>query len=123
MKSLQDLPPFVEKFSEIEFQSSIMFPLLKLTKKNKLWVFRIAIGEQLYCYSYPFVFSNCFCDFQMLVKLQIIQVLSTDSLEKKFSVEDFMNQFSISNKKRGEIKKLIIDFLDKLKTSNSIQSK
>ena len=57
----------------------------------------------------------------MLVKLEIIQVLSTDSLEKKFSVEDFMNQLSISNKKRGEIKKLIIDLLDELKTSNSIE--
>lgn len=57
----------------------------------------------------------------MLVKLQIIQVFSTNSLEKKFSVEDFMNQFSISNKKRAKIKKLIIDLLDKLKTSNSIK--
>jgi hypothetical protein len=122
LKSLQDLPPFVEKFSEIEFRSSIMFPLLKLTKKHQLWIFRIAVSEQLYCYSYPFIFSNCLCDFQnkydLLVKLQIIQV---HSLEKKFSVEDFMNQFSISNKKRGEIKKLIIDLLDELKTSNSIE--
>ena len=125
LKNLQDLPPFVEKFSEIEFRSSIMFPLLKLTKTHQLWIFRIAVGEQLYCYSYPFIFSNCFRDFQnkydLLVKLEIIQVLSTDSLEKKFSVEDFMNQFSISNKKRGEIKKLIIDLLDELKTSNSIE--
>ena len=32
-----------------------------------------------------------------------------------------MNQFSISNKKRAKIKKLIIDLLDKLKTSNSIK--
>jgi hypothetical protein len=64
LKSLQDLPPFVEKFSEIEFRSSIMFPLLKLRKTHQLWIFRIAVGEQLYCYSYPFIFSNCFRDFQ-----------------------------------------------------------
>lgn len=32
-----------------------------------------------------------------------------------------MNKFSISNKKRGEIKKLIIDLLNELKTSNSIE--
>lgn len=51
LKGLQDLPPFVEKFSEIEFRSSIMFPLLKLTKKHQLLVLRIAVGEQLYCYS------------------------------------------------------------------------
>ena len=57
----------------------------------------------------------------MLVKLEIIQVLSTDSLKKKFPVEEFLNQFSISNKKRAEIKKLIIDLLDELKTSGSIE--
>ena len=33
-KDLQELPPFVEKFSDSEFQSSIMFPLLKLTKQG-----------------------------------------------------------------------------------------
>lgn len=55
LKGLQNLPPFVDKFSEIEFRSSIMFPLLKLTKKHQLWIFRIAVSEQLYCYSYPFV--------------------------------------------------------------------
>jgi hypothetical protein len=70
-----------------------MFPLLKLTKKHQLWIFRIVVGEQLYCYSYPFIFLNCFRDFQnkydLLVKLEIIQVLSTDSLEKKFSFAKF----------------------------------
>ena len=33
-----------------------------------------------------------------------------------------MKQFSIFNKKRSKIKKLIIDLLDKLKTSNSIKT-
>ena len=47
-KDLQELPPFVEKFSDSEFQSSIMFPLLKLTKQGRSWFLKIAIGEQLY---------------------------------------------------------------------------
>ena len=34
-KDLQELPPFVEKFSDSEFQSSIMFLLLKLTKQGQ----------------------------------------------------------------------------------------
>lgn len=93
LKNLQDLPFFVEKLSEIEFRSSIMFPLLKLTKTHQFWIFTIAVGEQLYCYSYPFIFSNCFRDFQnkyaLLVKLEIIKVLSRDSLKKKSSIRMF----------------------------------
>jgi hypothetical protein len=86
-KDLQELPPFVEKFSDSEFQSSIMFPLLKLTKQGRSWFLKIVIGEQLYWYSYPFRWTSSLCNFQkkydLLVKLEIIQVLSTDSLKKK----------------------------------------
>lgn len=125
-KDLQELPPFVEKFSDSEFQSSIMFPLLKLTKQGRSWFLKIAIGEQLYWYSYPFRWTSSLCNFQnkydLLVKLEIIQVLSTDSLKKKISVEDFLNQFSIPNKKRAEIKKLIIDLLDDLKAFDLIEA-
>ena len=59
----------------------------------------------------------------MLVKLEIIQVLSTNSFEKKFLVEDFINQLPINNKKRTEIKKLIIDLFHELKNSNLIEPK
>lgn len=125
-KDLQELPPFVEKFSDSEFRSSIMFPFLKLTKQGRSWFLRIAIGEQLYWYSYPFRWTSSLCNFQnkydLLVKLEIIQVFSTDSLKKKFSVEDFLNQFSIPNKKRAEIKKLIIDLLDELKAFDLIEA-
>ena len=125
LKSLQDLPPFMEVFSEIEFRSSIMFPLLKLTKKHGSWIIKISVGEQLYDYSYPFLFSNYFCNFgnkyDLLLKLEIIQIFSTDSLEKSFSVEDFMNRFPISNQKRGDIKKQMVELLNELKTSNSVE--
>lgn len=48
LTSLQTLPPIIEKFSDIEFRSSVMFPLFKLRKQSRSWVLRIAIGEQLY---------------------------------------------------------------------------
>ena len=87
-KDLQELPPFVEKFSDSEFQSSIMFPLIKVTKQDRSWFLKIAIGEQLYWYSYPFRWTSSLCNFHnkydLLVKLEIIQVLSTDSLKKNF---------------------------------------
>ena len=102
MNSLQGLPPLVEEFSEIEFRSSVMFPLVKLRKESRSWILKIAIGEQLYSYNYPFVFSDSLVYFQtkynLIVKLEIIQVFSVNSLEKKFPVENFLNQFGKNNR-------------------------
>ena len=101
-----------------------MFPLFKLRKQGRSWVLRIAIGEQLYSYTYPFIFSDSLLYFQtkydLIVKLEIIQVFSTNSLEKKFPVENFINQFGKNN--RTQIKKLIIELLDELKNSKLIES-
>ena len=124
MKSLQELPPFVEKFSDMEFRSSIMFPVMKLSKQGRSWILKVAIGNQLY--SYPFVFKNSLSNYQskydLLIKLKIIEVLSTTDLEKKFCVEDFLNQFSISNQKQREIKKRIVDLLNELIISKALES-
>ena len=58
----------------------------------------------------------------MQVKLQLIQSLSVSTLEKKFDVEDFLNQFSIPNQKRTEVKKLIIELFDELKNHKLIDT-
>ena len=42
--------------------------------------------------------------------------------EKKFSVEEFLNQFSIPNQKRTKIKKLIIELFDELKNHKLIET-
>ena len=102
--SLQTLPTLIEKFSDIEFRSSVMFPLFKLRKQGRSWVLRIAIGEQLYCYNYPFIFSDSLLHFQNKFDLIVIQVFSTNSLEKRFSVENLIHQFP--KNKRAQIKKL-----------------
>ena len=124
LTSLQTLPPLIEKFSDIEFRSSVMFPLFKLRKQGRSWVLRIAIGEQLYFYNYPFIFSNSLLYFQnksdLIVKLEIIQVFITNSLEKRFPVENLIHQFP--KKKRARIKKLIIELLDELKKFKLIES-
>ena len=46
-KDLQKFSPFVERFSDSEFQSLIMFPLLKLTKQGQSWFLKICMIEQL----------------------------------------------------------------------------
>ncbi len=95
LTSLQRLLSLIEKFSDIEFRSSVIFPLFKLRKQARLWVLRIAIAEQLYFYNYPFIFSDSLLYFQnksdLIVNLEIIQVFSTNSLEKKFPVENLIH--------------------------------
>jgi hypothetical protein len=60
--------------------------------------------------------------YEMKVKLKLIQSFSVSSLEKNFYVEDFFNQFSIPNKKRTQIKKLIIKLFDQLKNHKLIEN-
>lgn len=52
--SLQDIKVLIQKFSDNEFRRSVMFPYLKLNKKNRRWNVKMAIGEELYFYPYPF---------------------------------------------------------------------
>lgn len=51
------------------------------------------------------------------MKLKLIESISTVSLEKRFYIEDFFNQFSIPNKK------LIIDLYYELKDWKLIEPK
>ena len=45
------------------------------------------------------------------------------SLEKKFSIQDFLNQFSVPNKDLTKIKKELIDSFSRLKDSQLIENK
>ena len=103
-----------------------MFPYLKLKKQNKKWTVRMAIGKELDFYQYPFFLTEEFLiykdKYDMEIKLQFIQSFSVSSLEKKFDVEDFFNQFSIPNQKRTEVKKRIIELFDELKNHKLIDT-
>lgn len=48
------------------------------------------------------------------MKLQLIKSLSTVSLEKKFPLKNFLNQFSISNKDLTKIKKQLVELFSEL---------
>ena len=93
-----------------------MFPYVKIQEKGQVWISTVAIGEQLYFYRYPFQFTNYFKTWksksQLHVKIQIIQVISATSLKKQFRVEEFLNQFKISNSKQTQLKQIIITVLD-----------
>ena len=125
--SLQDIKPLIQKFSDNEFRRSVMFPYLKLNKKNRGWTVKMAIGEELYFYPYPFSFPVDFLvwknKYDLLMKLQLIESLSTVSLEKKFPLKNFLNQFSVSNKDLTKIKKQLIELFSELKDSELIEDR
>lgn len=58
-QQLQTLKPFVQIFLDGSFQSSVIFPIVKVRKQfgnNGPWLAEIAILQELYYYSYPFSF-------------------------------------------------------------------
>lgn len=58
----------------------------------------------------------------MLVKLQIIQAISTHSLEKKFYINYFLSQFNVSKQKQAYIKKLIVQEFNSLQQKSFIEN-
>lgn len=126
LRSLQKLDPIVE-FSDVLFRSYVAFPYTFVEKQGKFWVVTIAIAEPLYFYGYPFFFPPEFLlshdKYETDVKLQLIQSMSTNSLRKRFDVEDFLQEYVISNKTRTRIKNLIIQLFHELKNCELIEPK
>ena len=126
LQSLQEEIPFVKIFTEKSFRSVASFPYVELEIQHKSLVGRVAIAKELYLYDYPFSFPSSFLSYQtnyeLQVKLQLIQVISTNSLEKVFDVKPFLDQFNVSTQKKAYIKKLIVQSFDQLKEHNCIEN-
>lgn len=125
LKSLTALQPFAHKFSDDEFRSSIMVPHVESFRKGNCSTILILISKELYTYKYPFFFPSSFISYQskydLQIKLQFIESISNIGIQKKFHIQTFMNQFSVSNKKRTQIKQIIIDLFYELKDQGFIQ--
>jgi len=126
LQSLQEETPFVKIFTEKNFRSVASFPYVELEIQHKSLVGRVAIAKELYLYDYPFSFPSSFLSYQtnyeLQVKLQLIQVMSTNSLEKVFDVKSFLDQFNVSTQKKAYLKKLIVQSFDQLKEHNCIEN-
>lgn len=125
LTSLQTLEPITQYFDDRSFQSSLLFPVFKIKKETKQWIVEVALAKQLYFYQYPFQFSNYFTtykyNYQFQVKLHIIQAISVYSLKKEFSVQDYLYKFNVSNLKKQQIKKEIIEVFQELKNTHLIK--
>lgn len=117
LQQFQKLGSITENFSDTHFRSSLMFTSLIVKKIGKIWLVKMAVGEQLLSYNYPYHFTSWKSKYQCQVNFQILQTISFYPLEKQFFVEKFLKQFNVSNKKQTEIKKLIIEVISELITN------
>ena len=103
----------LEDFDDFEFCSSVIIPYLKVKKNGRLWTVNLVIAKELYEYKYPFQINEYFLTwktiYQFQVKSQIIAITATDSLKKEFYIQEFLKRFSISNKKKTQLKQMIIE--------------
>ena len=103
----------LEDFDDFEFSSSVISPYLKVKKNGRLWTVNVAIAKQLSEYKYPFQINEYFLTWktihQFQIKSQIITVTVMDSLKKEFYIQEFLKRFSVSNKKKTQLKQMIIE--------------
>nr|UDP55472.1 hypothetical protein orf406a [Schizostauron trachyderma] len=91
-KFLQQLQTGVvlTSFDDTHFQSLVAIPQVKLEKssKQKYWIGRVWLIDELFYYEYPFSFPNIFqtklTKDQLEVRFKFIQVFSSVNIEKVF---------------------------------------
>ena len=101
------------------FQCLVAIPQVKLEKssKQKYWIGRVWLVEELFYYNYPFSLPNIFqtklTKDQLEVQYKIVQVFSTVNIEKTFLVEEFLDNYPsiLSNQQKTKIKKYFIDVI------------
>lgn len=110
LKSLQSLPPVLEDFSKSSFQSILIFPYLKVTRK-KAWTVELAISEKVYFYRYPFYFPKEFLSFNdmydLRAKIFFLLSFSTTELKKEFEIQKVLEQTGLSLQKMRKVRKSI----------------
>jgi hypothetical protein len=126
---IQQSNQFASQFSERVFQSSAVFPFIRVEQENDTYgalIIYVAIVKELYFYSYPFYFPRYFQTYNSVydlqVKLQIIYSYSQNNLKKKFDIKAFLDRFKkLKNQKQTNIKKLILKGFNELNKMESIQ--
>lgn len=111
LKYLQTLPPMLSTISNTCFQSVNIFPYLKVFKK-KSWYVQLAIAEELYLYKFPFYFPKAFLNYQnkyqFQAQLSFLLAFSVLDIEKVFDVEEFLDQFDISNSNLRRVRSYLL---------------
>ena len=120
---------FLTSFDDTYFQSLVAIPQVKLEKslKQKYWIARVWLLEELFYYEYPFSFPNIFqtklTKDQLEVRFKFIQVFSSVNIEKVFFIQEFLSSYPsvISNQRKNNIKKYFIKLVQLFKEQDLIE--
>ena len=126
---LQTMKPFIKVITNQRFHSSVLFPVIKATKKFEeygVWIMEIAILQELYFFNYKFFLPDYFLtyqkNFELEVKLHFIQTYSSQSLIKTFYVNKILDQYkNNNNQKKAQIKQIILESFRQALTNRIIQ--
>lgn len=120
-KFLQQLQTevFLTSFDDTHFESLVAIPQVKLAKssKQKYWIGKVWLVDELFYYSYPFSLPNIFqtklTKDQLEVRFKFIQVFTSASIQKVFFIQELLSSYSsvISNQRKNNIKKYFIQLV------------
>lgn len=126
LKSLQNIEPILENFSDGGFQSYIAFPYLKVERK-KGWYVELSVCQELCSYGYPFHlpvdFLNYHNTFELKVKFVLLKSFCSVSIYKECPTQEFLGQVWVLNSKSARLKKYILTVLNELKDRKLIEPK
>ena len=116
----------LEDFDDFEFCSSVIIPYLKVKKNGRLWTVNLAIAKELYEYKYPFQINEYFLTwkniYQFQIRSQIITITATPSLKKEFYIQEFLKRFNVPNKKKTQLKQMLIEAIYQQVNNQLIQT-
>lgn len=128
-KILQDflrLEPIIQTFYDINFRALVFFPNIKVLPRGRISIVFMTLAEQLFSYNFPCYLTSYFNQwnnkYEFHVQFEILQTISTSSLQKQLHVQEFLGEFNLSNKKQTEIKRLIIKSLQELVDKGIVKS-
>lgn len=106
---------FLTSFDDTYFQSLVTIPQVKLDKcpKQKYWIARVCLVEELFYYNYPFSLPNIFqtklTKDPLEVRFKFIQVFSSVNIEKVFFIQEFLSSYSsvISNQQKNKLRSIL----------------
>jgi len=126
LKSLQDIKPILDYFSDGGFRRYVVFPYLKI-EKRKSWLVELSVCGELALYRYPFHLPESFLNYQdnfeLRVKFAFLQSFCRVWIQKEFPTQEFLQQKSISNYKKAKLKKCIAEVFQELKDLKVIEPK
>lgn len=126
LQDFMSLEPIIQTFSDIHFRALVFFPNIKVLPRGRISIVSMTLAEQLFYYHFPCYFTSYFNQwnnkYQFYVQFEILRIMSTPSLQKEFHVQEFLQQFNLSNKKQTQIKRLIIQSLQELVDKRILKS-